>query len=121
MLSEKAIKALSIQQFDPDSDWEVNLLPFGSINWEDEWPETLLAELFGQVDDLSIIHAMFEMRLKIWNGEALNAQDRALWDGVKLQVPKWALFERLGSVQGANMRTGRGGAACGERIQLIWC
>ena len=38
---------------------------------------------------------MFGMRLKIWDGEALNAQDRELWDSVKRQVPQWALFKRL--------------------------
>lgn len=92
---KKAIKVLSAQQFDPVSDWAVNFLPFGSIYWKDEWPEALLAELFEQVDDLSIIHAMFGMRLKIWNGEVLSAQDRALWDAVERQVPKWALFKRL--------------------------
>lgn len=95
MLSEKAIKLLSAQQYDPVSDWGVNLLPFGSIYWKDEFPLALLSELFEQADDLSIIHAMFGMRLRIWDGEVLNAQDRALWDAVKHQVPNWALFRRL--------------------------
>ena len=35
------------------------------------------------------------LRLRLWDGEVLNAQDQQLWDAVKRQVPHWALFNRL--------------------------
>jgi hypothetical protein len=41
------------------------------------------------------IHAMFGLRLKIWDGETLSPQDQELWDAVRRQVPHWALFKRL--------------------------
>jgi hypothetical protein len=44
---------------------------------------------------MAVIHAMFGMRLKIWDGEILDAQDQELWDAVKHRVPQWALFKRL--------------------------
>jgi hypothetical protein len=87
MLSEKAIRVLSVQQYRPDSNWEVNIVPFGSIYWTDEWPENILAELFEQPGDMSMIHSMFGMRIRLWNGEALNSQDQQLWDRVHGQVP----------------------------------
>jgi len=37
---------------------------------------------------------MFAIRIKLWDGEALNAQDRVMWEGVQQQVPTWALFDR---------------------------
>jgi hypothetical protein len=93
MLSKKAIKLLSVQQFNPDSDWAVNLVPFGSIYWKDEWPEetllaelqpgdleTLLAEMFERPGDISIILSMFGIRLKIWDGESLSTTPR--WQSI---------------------------------------
>jgi hypothetical protein len=38
---------------------------------------------------------MFGIRMQLWDREALNAQDRQLWDAVQRQVPDWALFKRL--------------------------
>ena len=93
MLSEKAVAGLTALEYQPDADWEVNFLPFGSIYWNDEMPA--LGDLLDRPDDMLIIHAMFGMRQKLWDGEALNAQDQQLWDAVKRQVPQWALFKRL--------------------------
>jgi hypothetical protein len=33
--------------------------------------------------------------LQLWDGEVLSIKDQRLWDAVKHQVPKWALFQRL--------------------------
>jgi hypothetical protein len=35
------------------------------------------------------------LRLRLWDGEALDAADLELWDAVRHQVPHWALFNRL--------------------------
>ena len=93
MLSEKIVAVLAALPYQPDAEWEVNILPFGSIFWKDEMPA--IADLFDRPEDMAIIHAMFGMRLKIWDGETLDAQDQELWDAVKRQVPEWALFKRL--------------------------
>ena len=93
MLSEKAVALLAALPYRPDAKWAVNILPFGSIYWEDEMP--LLADLLDKQQDMSIIHGMFGVRLKLWDGQALDTQDQQLWDAVKRQVPQWALFHRL--------------------------
>ena len=93
MLSEKAIVLLSALSYRGDANWEVNILPFGSIYWIDEMPS--VRDLLDKQDDMLIIHAMFGIRLKLWDGEVLSAQDQQLWDAVKGQVPRWALFRRL--------------------------
>jgi hypothetical protein len=93
MLSEKAAALLAALPYRPEAEWKVNILPFGSIYWTDEMPS--LRDLFDKQDDMLIIHAMFGVRLKLWDGEVLNAQDQRLWDAVKSQVPHWALFRRL--------------------------
>src|SRR5258708_39657928 len=92
MLSEKAVALLVALPYRPDAGWGVNILPFGSIYWEDEMPS--LRDLSDE-QDLLIIHAMFGMRLKLWDREVLDAQDQRLWDAVRSQVPHWALFHRL--------------------------
>ncbi len=37
-----------------------------------------LGDLLDKQDDMLIIHAMFGIRLKLWDGEVLNAQDQRL-------------------------------------------
>jgi hypothetical protein len=93
MLSEQAVALLERLPYRHDAEWQVNILPFGSIYWTDEMPS--LHDLVDKLGDMLIIHAMFGIRLKLWDGEALDAQDQRLWDGVKGQVPNWALFHRL--------------------------
>jgi hypothetical protein len=63
MLSEKAVALLAALAYRADADWEVNLLPFGSIYWNDEMPA--IRDLFDRPDDMLIIHAMFGIRLKL--------------------------------------------------------
>ncbi len=93
MLSEKIVAVLAAMPYQPDADWEVNILPFGSVFWKDEMPP--IRDLFDRPGDMGIIHAMFGLRLKMWDGETLNPQDQELWDAVRRQVPQWALFKRL--------------------------
>ena len=101
MLSEKTIAILAAMPYQPDAEWEVNILPFGSIFWKDEMPA--ISDLFDRPQDMGIIHAMFGMRLKMWDGEALNHQDQELWDALKRQVPRWALFRRLSLTDGQRL------------------
>jgi len=93
MLSENPVAMLAARTFRVDSDWGVNILPLGSIYWQDELPEIL--DLLKRPDDMSIIYAMFAIRLKLWDGEPLSPQDRDMWNSVQQQVPNWALFSRL--------------------------
>jgi hypothetical protein len=93
MLSENIIAVLAAMPYQPDAEWEVNILPFGSVFWKDEMPA--IRDLFDRPEDMGIIHAMFGLRLKIWDGEILSPQDQELWDAVRRQVPQWALFKRL--------------------------
>ena len=93
MLSAEAVALLAALPYRPDAEWEVNILPFGSIYWKDEMPP--LGDLLDKQQDMLIINGMFGIRLKLWDGEALNNKDQQLWDAVKCQVPQWALFQRL--------------------------
>ena len=92
-LSKKAVSMLTALQYQPSAAWGVNILPFGSIFWLDEMPS--MAELFGSADDTYLIHSMFGLRLKLWDGQSLDANDQQLWDSVKAQVPEWPFFKRL--------------------------
>lgn len=93
ILSEKAVAMLNALQYQPSAGWGVNVLPFGSIFWLDEMPS--MAELLESTDDKFLIHSMFALRLKLWDGQVLNAADQQLWDSVKAQVLDWAFFKRL--------------------------
>src|SRR6266700_3466373 len=93
MLSEKAVALLADLPYRPNAEWQVNILPFGSIYWTDEMPS--IDALLAKPDDMLIITTMFGISMKLWDGEALNAQDQRFWDAVKDQVPHWALFRRL--------------------------
>jgi|ERR1700722_6809836 len=92
-LSQKAVSMLTLLRYEPGSAWGVNMLPFGSIFWLDEMPS--IAELFENTHDAFLIHSMFALRLKLWDGRALDADEQRLWDSVKAQVPDWPLFKRL--------------------------
>ena len=93
MLSEKIVAVIAALPYQPDAEWEVNILPFGSIYWKDEMPS--IRDLFDKPDDMAIIFKIFGMRITLWDGEALSPEDQRLWDAVKDQVPNWALFRRL--------------------------
>ena len=93
MLSEKMVSVLSALAYRPDAEWEVNILPFGSIFWKDEMPE--ITDLFDRPEDMMVIHRMFGTRIKLWDGEALDLQEQQMWDAVRVQVPRWALFKRV--------------------------
>ena len=92
-LSEKAVSMLTLLQHEPSAAWGVNIVPFGSIFWLDEMPS--MAELFENSNDTFLIHSIFALRLKLWDGHALDANEQQLWDSVKAQVPEWPLFKRL--------------------------
>lgn len=92
MLSERMVTLLSGLVYRPDAEWEVNILPFGSIYWKDEMPA--LADLLNASDMMTVMK-MFGIRLKMWDGEALDAEEQQLWDCVKRDAPDWPLFKRL--------------------------
>jgi hypothetical protein len=92
MLSERMAGILSTLRYRPDAESAVNILPFGSIYWKDEMPA--IADLLNE-DDMKVVMKMFGMRLKIWDGGALDPGEQQLWESVKSQVPDWALFKRL--------------------------
>jgi hypothetical protein len=92
MLSERMVAVLSALPYRPDSEWEVCILPFGSVYWKDEMPE--IRDMLDTQDRTTVLR-MFGIRLQLWDNEVLNAEDRQLWDAVQRQVPDWALFKRL--------------------------
>jgi hypothetical protein len=78
----------------PDARRMVSVIPLGSIYWEDEMPGyPHLAELSS--DERNIIWRLFDIRLRVWDSEVLSADDQALWDAARADVPTWALFHRL--------------------------
>jgi hypothetical protein len=93
MLSKKATATIAALPYQPDAEWQVNILPFGSIYWLDEMPS--IADMIDKPEDMLVINSMFGLRVKLWDGEPLNANEQQQWDAVKAQVPNWALFKRL--------------------------
>jgi hypothetical protein len=61
MLSEKAVRVLAALVYRPDAEWEVNIIPFGSIYWDDEMPA--IGDLFDRPDDMSLINTIFGMSM----------------------------------------------------------
>lgn len=92
MLSERMVAVLTALPYRLDAEWEVNILPFGSVYWKDEMPE--ICDML-DMQDMRTVLRMFGIRLQLWDNEVLNAEDRQLWDAVRRQVPDWALFKRL--------------------------
>jgi hypothetical protein len=93
ILSGKAVATITALPYREDAEWQVNILPFGSIYWVDEMPP--LTDLFEKPEDMLLVNSMFGLRIKLWDGEALDALEQQRWDAVKAQVPEWALFKRL--------------------------
>jgi hypothetical protein len=93
MLSREVVVLLIALTYRSDARWKVNILPFGSIFWEDEMPS--LGDLLDKPEDLAIINNMFAIRIQLWDSVAPAPQDQQLWDSVKSQVPRWSLFQRI--------------------------
>jgi hypothetical protein len=93
MVSDKAVEVLAAMPFREDAEWEVGILPFGSVYWADEMPD--IKDIFDKPEDMMVLMKMFGLRLKIWDGKALTADEMAFWDALQRQVPNWALFKRL--------------------------
>jgi len=68
MFTDKMVVVLAKLTYQQDAGWEVNILPFGSIYWKDEMPA--IVDIFDRPEDMSILHQMFGIRLKIWDGES---------------------------------------------------
>lgn len=93
MLSERAVELLAALTYRPDAEWAVNILPFGSVYWDDEMPA--MQDMFDRPDDMFVIMSMFGLRIRMWDGEQLGDKDREMWNAVQKQVPIWAFFQRL--------------------------
>ena len=92
MLSDAAARGLNTQVFRPDAGLCVNIIPYETVYWEDEWPEP---ELNLTPEESDAVRKMFWFRKKIWDGVALEANEHQAWNEMKQQVPDWALFRRL--------------------------
>ena len=96
MLSDKVIEVLNSLRYRPDAGWHVNIAPFGDIMWNDEFPmKEQLPSLIEHSEDMTSINNAFCVRIKIWNGEALSAQEQEFWIGLQRLVPNWPLFKRV--------------------------
>jgi hypothetical protein len=93
VLSQRAVSVLQQLKYREDAEWDVNILPFGSLFWKDEMPS--MSDFFSAPEDLAVVFGMFGLRIRLWDAEVLPAADRELWETVRAQVPHWALFSRL--------------------------
>jgi hypothetical protein len=94
MLSKTTVNFLMTLPFRSDAQRGVCVLPLGSIYWDDEMPDlTQLMRL--SEDDRTRVLRLFSLRFKFWDGEALTEEELIFWNGIREQVPNWALFSRL--------------------------
>ncbi len=93
MLSETTLAHLSDLTYRSDAERRVCLLPLGGIYWEDEMP-ALRQIMKIPEEDRNQMFRLFGIRVKLWKGEALPADDQLFWDTARLQTPSWALFQR---------------------------
>jgi hypothetical protein len=94
MLSQTTLQYLSTLTYRSDAKRWANLLPLGTICWDDEMPEMRRRVRFPE-DDQGTIDRLFAIRLKMWRGEETSEEDELLWEHVRSQVPDWAIFHRL--------------------------
>ena len=94
MLSEAAVKVISSLAYQPDTQWLVNVLPFGGVYWADEMPDIRQLVHCLELDRAEILW-MFSIRQELWDAEPLSDGDKELWDSIRAQVPSWPLFRRL--------------------------
>jgi hypothetical protein len=94
MLSQTAIDFLSPLTYQVNAKRQFCFLPLGGIYWEDEIPDHR-ALLNLPERERNMVYRLFSIRFKIWNGEKLSAGDQNYWDEARMQVPKYALFQRL--------------------------
>jgi len=94
MLSEAAIDFLAPLTFRATAERRSCLLPLSGIYWEDEIPD-FKALLKLPEQDRSLVLRLFSIRFSIWDGEELPEADQLYWDQARLQVPNYALFQRL--------------------------
>jgi hypothetical protein len=93
MLSDTIPAFLSDLTYRPDAKRQVCLLPLGGIYWEDEMPD--LREIMKIPEhDRDQMFRLFGIRVRLWKGETLPADEQQLWDAARLQMPSWALFQR---------------------------
>jgi hypothetical protein len=90
-------ETLSELRFRADAKCRMNILPLGSIYWEDEMPnsQTLFNMLKVSKAERDNFWRVFAIRLKIWDGNLLEADELALWEEVSSKAPHWPLFRRL--------------------------
>ena len=94
MLSQTAIDFLSPLTYKENAERRICFLPLGGIYWEDEIPD--FQELHNlPKHDRNLVYRLFSIRFSIWNGEELSEGDQRYWDEARLQVPKYAMFQRL--------------------------
>ena len=63
------------------------------IYWDDELPHTLCLSEFPAEDKAQILW-LFEIRVRIWKGEALPEEDQQFWDAAESLGMGWAFFRR---------------------------
>jgi hypothetical protein len=92
-LSPALVDYLSAMHYRPEAARLESILPLGGIYWADELD---FASMKGLSDaDRDTLFRVVALRMKIWDCEALDAEDQAFWDAAQCAVPAWALFRRL--------------------------
>ncbi len=77
----------------PDAERLESILPLGGIYWADELDFDSMKSL--AEPDRDAMFRVVALRMKIWDGETLDADDQAFWDAAQCAVPAWAVFRRL--------------------------
>jgi hypothetical protein len=93
MMSETTLAHLSGLTYRPDAKRRVCLLPLAGIYWEDEMPD-LHQTMKIPEDDRNQMFRLFSIRVRLWKGEALSADEQLFWDTARSQMPSWGLFQR---------------------------
>ncbi|MGA2377256.1 MAG: hypothetical protein ABSF72_17190 [Candidatus Sulfotelmatobacter sp.] len=93
MFTKTTIAQLSDLTYRPDAKLQVCLLPLAGIYWEDEMPD-LHQIMKIPKDDRNQMFRLFGIRVRLWKGEVLSADEQLFWDTSRSQMPSWALFQR---------------------------
>lgn len=95
MLGKATLSHLSGLTYRSDAKRQVCLVPLGGIYWDDEMPDLRQIMKIIPEDDRNQMFRLFSIRVRLWRGEALPADEQLFWDTARSQMSTWALFQRL--------------------------
>jgi hypothetical protein len=83
---------------DPDCDYTLNLMPFCSLKWSDEHPqsaEEMIIDRENHGECAASVLRLVGARTHLWRTGIVPEDLRLLWEQARQAIPNWPGFQRL--------------------------